>query len=178
MKNNILIVPGWQNSDHEHWQSIWEKKLNATRVTQDNWMNPSRSAWTSRLKQAISAQPTPPVLITHSLGCNTTAIVSKESNCEVAGAFIVCPADLEQSDTPSEVKGFLPMALTKLRFPSVVIASENDPYCSLERAQYFAKQWGSQLVSMGAKGHINVEAGFGEWPEGEVIFQEFLKSLS
>jgi len=49
----------------------------------------------------------------------------------------------------------------------MVVASSDDPYCTPERAEAFARAWGSQLIHAGPCGHINVDAGFGPWPEGE-----------
>ncbi len=35
-----------------------------------------------------------------------------------------------------------------------------------ERARYFANLWGSEFVSLGDAGHINVASGYGPWPQG------------
>ena len=43
---------------------------------------------------------------------------------------------------------------------------------SLERAEAFARGWGSRLVTIGAAGHINTDAGYGEWPEGRRLLDE------
>lgn len=58
------------------------------------------------------------------------------------------------------------MHLAPLPFKSVVIASTNDEWVSFDRAQFFAEEWGAELVNVGDKGHINVASGFGEWEEG------------
>jgi predicted alpha/beta hydrolase family esterase len=34
-------------------------------------------------------------------------------------------------------------------------------------------QWGSQLVNLGAVGHLNPAAGYGEWPQAE----DFIRTL-
>ena len=62
--------------------------------------------------------------------------------------------------------------LDKLPFKSVVAASENDEYVSLERARQFADAWGSEFINVGAKGHINANSGFGEWNEGLELFKK------
>jgi predicted alpha/beta hydrolase family esterase len=62
--------------------------------------------------------------------------------------------------------------LWPLPFPSVLVASENDSHLEWERAQWFARHWGSRLVNLGRAGHINVESGFGPWPEGEALLRE------
>jgi len=53
-----------------------------------------------------------------------------------------------------------------LPFPSLVVASSEDPYIALERAEYFARCWGSELVNIGPAGHINAASGYGKWAEG------------
>jgi predicted alpha/beta hydrolase family esterase len=50
---------------------------------------------------------------------------------------------------------------------SRVIASPDDPYCSIDRAAQMAAEWGSELTTLDdARGHINGASGLGDWPEG------------
>lgn len=68
--SRILIIPGWRNSGPGHWQSLWAEQLaGAERVGQDDWITPSRAAWTASISHAILARPGPVVLVAHSLGC-------------------------------------------------------------------------------------------------------------
>ena len=39
-----------------------------------------------------------------------------------------------------------------------------DPLATLDRVMQMAIDWGSELVEVGALGHINPASGFGEWP--------------
>ena len=48
-------------------------------------------------------------------------------------------------------------------------ASRNDPLAELTRVQAFAQDWGSQLVDIGAVGHLNPAAGFGPWPQAKAL---------
>ncbi len=66
------------------------------------------------------------------------------------------------------------MPLSKLSFPSVVVASTDDFYVSMERAKYFADNWGSKLVTVGALGHINSASNIGNWPQGYTILQKLI----
>jgi predicted alpha/beta hydrolase family esterase len=43
----------------------------------------------------------------------------------------------------------------------------------LERARQFAEVWGSEFVNIGAAGHINTASGYGEWPEGLALLQDW-----
>jgi hypothetical protein len=85
--------------------------------------------------------------------------------------------DVERPDFPPAVTGFCPVQLQRLPFPSIVVASRNDPYVSLERACCFSQSWGSRFVNIGLGGHIDTAAGFGSWPQGEALLED-LKSIN
>ena len=69
-----LIVPGWQGSSDDHWQTHWQNSLpNSARVEQADWLTPRREDWIAALAEAIAADSTPVILIAHSLGCITVA---------------------------------------------------------------------------------------------------------
>ena len=62
-----------------------------------------------------------------------------------------------------------------LPFPSTLVASTDDPYCTFERATQFADAWGSRLVNIGARGHINADSALGDWPAGQALLQELIQ---
>jgi hypothetical protein len=62
--------------------------------------------------------------------------------------------------------------MRRLPFPSVVIASTDDPYVTLHRAEAFAAAWGSELINIGRAGHINAASGHGPWPQGEAWLEK------
>jgi predicted alpha/beta hydrolase family esterase len=175
MSTPVLILPGWQNSEPEHWQSLWEAAhTEYARVPQQEWDRPRRADWVETLDFTVEALPAPPVIVAHSLGCIAVAHWGHATQHPVRGALLVAPPDLDRSDTPPDLVNFAPMPLQKLPFTTIVVASTNDPYCAIERAQQFAAAWSSRLVNVGPKGHINTGAGFGPWPEGERLLAELL----
>ncbi|WP_457849462.1 RBBP9/YdeN family alpha/beta hydrolase, partial [Staphylococcus aureus] len=56
-----------------------------------------------------------------------------------------------------------------LPFVSLLIASEDDPYATIEESQALARLWGAGLVDMGKAGHINTRSGLGSWPQGQAV---------
>jgi predicted alpha/beta hydrolase family esterase len=54
---------------------------------------------------------------------------------------------------------------------SIVVASTNDPWMPIDRATAWAESWGSELINIGAAGHINVSSGYGPWPRGLAIYR-------
>jgi predicted alpha/beta hydrolase family esterase len=93
----------------------------------------------------------------------------------VKGALLVAPADVDSlTHTPDEVRNFGPIPLVPLPFPSIVVASSDDPFVTPARAAAFAQAWGSRLVTLRGAAHINADAGFGPWPEGRKLLADLL----
>jgi uncharacterized protein len=173
---NYFIIPGHDNSGPEHWQTYFEKTgTNFQRIHQKDYETPDCTDWIDTIDAAISkVEPSTVVLIAHSLGCATVAHWAKKYKRPIKGAFLVAPSDIEDAKYAAfPVTGFAPIPKKKLPFKSIVVASENDIWVSFERAHFFAKKWGSELISVGNKNHINAAAGFGEWNEGLELLKKF-----
>ena len=176
---DILIIPGLGDSDPDHWQSRWQGKIaTARRVEQADWNNPDPADWAARIAAAVNASARPVLLIAHSCGCAAALRAAPDfDHGQVRGAFLVACTDADDPAADPDVRCFAPMALDKLAFPAVVIASRNDPYVSFERAAAFCAALGANLVDAGEAGHINAESGHGPWPEGLLRFAGFLRTL-
>ncbi|MFV3316241.1 alpha/beta hydrolase [Pseudomonas sp. NY15374] len=166
-----LIVPGWQGSPDNHWQSHWQRSLpNSARVEQRDWLTPQRRDWVQALEQAIAAERSPVILIAHSLGCITVAHWAAQASHallrRVRGALLVAPADVERPTCAPALRNFAPIPLHTLPFPSQVVSSDNDPAVSVPRALYLAKAWGAEAGLLSNAGHINVKSGHERWEQG------------
>ena len=165
----FIIVPGWRGSGPGHWQSLWAERLSSSvRVQQNNWLMPAREAWVGSIAKTILLQDEPVIVIAHSLGCIATAHLPADAAARICGALLVAPADPERHAVLSD---FAPVPYKKLPYRSVLIASRNDPYCSLRLAGAYARAWGSEFVCMQNAGHINIESGHGEFPLGVALLQ-------
>lgn len=185
---DILIIPGWSSSGADHWQSRWERSLKtARRVEQDDWLKPRRDAWVGRIIARVAQSTRPVVLVAHSLGVAAAMHAAAEMpQGSIAGAYLVAPADVEQSHLWPKTNGhvfdathggFAPLPAVPAPFPATLVASSNDPYCSLDRARELARLWGAELVEAGEAGHINVDSGHGPWPEGLLRFGQLLQRI-
>ena len=165
----VLLLPGWQNSGPGHWQSRWESAYGYIRVEQHDWLRPLRGDWVARLEEVLIAKaPAAPggfVLVAHSLGCLLVAAWASHSRhvSLVRGALLVAPADLQSDELAAVLPSWSPPALQPLPFASQLLASRDDPYCSMARSRFFADAWGSELVDCGARGHLNADSGLGAW---------------
>jgi predicted alpha/beta hydrolase family esterase len=176
---DILFVPGYTNSGPEHWQTRWQSRLStAHRVEQDEWSKPVREDWIEKLVNAVNASTRPVVLVGHSLGVATAIHAVSRFTAPVAGAFFVAPPEVENpAIRPKHLMTFGPYPREPLPFPSVTIASRNDPFSSFDKAEDIAGAWGSLFVDAGEAGHLNAESGHGPWPEGLMIFSQLMARL-
>jgi uncharacterized protein len=166
-RSRIFIVPGLGNSGEGHWQTIWQTRFGFQRIEQSEWDRPVCTAWINTINTfLISEKANNVILVGHSLACNTIAAWAKEFGTTIKGALLVAPSDTEADSYPPGTTGFKPMVLRQLPFPSITIASSNDPYVTTSRARTFANAWGSKLIEIGNAGHINVASGQGNWEAG------------
>lgn len=176
---DILIIPGYTNSGPDHWQTRWENKLStARRVEQAEWSKPVRVDWVANVVRAMRQAERPVVLVAHSLGIPTAIHAALETGHPVAGAFFVAPPDVANPAVrPKQLMTFGPYPRDPLPFPSITVASRNDPFCAFEVAEDIAGAWGSMFIDAGEAGHLNAESGHGPWPEGSMTFASFLSKL-
>ncbi len=172
---HYFIIPGLGNSGSEHWQTFFESRLNnVQRINQQEWDAPTCRDWIETIDQRISPYDLNSiVLIGHSLGCATIVHWATQYKKKIKGALLVAPSDLEAPVYTFPTEGFSPMPKEKIKFKTIVVASSNDQWVSLDRAKYFSANWGSEFINLGDAGHINAVSGYGKWEKG----LEILKTL-
>lgn len=163
-----LLLPGLNGSPAGHWQAVWAaERPDARMLLQDDWGCPTLEDWLGRLEEMLAFSD-PVWLVAHSLGCLLAAQLADRPLARmIKGALLVAPCDLARVETlhPCVVR-FGAMPTKRLPFPSLVVASRNDPYMHFDMAERMARCWGSDLADLGAAGHINIASGFGRWPIG------------
>ncbi|OIN93617.1 MAG: alpha/beta hydrolase [Comamonadaceae bacterium CG1_02_60_18] len=174
--HQVLLLPGWQDSGPGHWQSLWEAQFGYQRVRQHDWLRPLRGDWIARLEDVVQSQHGPLVLAAHSLGCQLVAAWAaiSPSTHRIQGALLVAPGDAEREELRPHMASWSPLVLQRLPFKSTLVASSNDPYCTLARVAQFASAWGSDLVVAGVLGHINADSGLGDWPQGQALLNTLI----
>jgi hypothetical protein len=173
----VLILPGWQDSDSNHWQGRWVALHGYERVEQSDWLWPRRGDWMARLDEVVLADARPVVLAAHSLGCHLVAAWSAHSAhaARVRAALLVAPPDTERPDMPPQLHNWRPISRRPLPFTACAVISSNDPYSSHERSLDLCADWGAQVVEAGARGHLNAESGLGDWPQGQAVLQDLMR---
>lgn len=177
---DILILPGLGGAGPGHWQVRWAEKMStAAIVEQADWDEPEPDDWVDTIVKAVELAKRPVVLVAHALACIAVArAASRFPEGKVRGALLVSPPDVElNGSVPEEATAFAPVSRDPLPFPSLLVISDTDPYCSLERAADYAAAWGSDFHQAGDAGHINSESGHGPWPEGLMMFTRLMQRL-
>ena len=171
----VLLLPGWQNSGPDHWQSRWERLHGDARVEQHDWDWPRRGDWMARLDDVLLQNDAPALLVAHSLGCHLVASWAEHSQhtARVRGALLVAPPDTEHLSAPPQLQGWRPRhpkdGRARLPFPSITVISSDDPFGAAEFSLQMAQDWGSRAVMVGPRGHLNAASGLGDWPEGRAL---------
>lgn len=179
------MIPGLRDHADNHWQLLLGMKLMASRpvrsVAPGGRENLDLASRVEAIQDALESIQGPVTMVAHSAGVLMLAHWAQAyRRADIVGALLATPADLE---TPMpegyptlaalQKHGWLPLPRTRLRFPSIVAASNNDPLATLPRVEKMARDWGSELVRLGDVGHLNPAAGFGEWPLAEELIARF-----
>ena len=176
MPGTTLIVPGFHGSGPGHWQTWMESQVGgARRVAGIDWESPILGTWATAVRREVLRAPHPVWLVAHSFGCLAAIVASEGLTHRIAGAMLVAPADPERF-TPRGLReggrgaaaDTLAAILLKrdLGFPSLVVASSDDPWMNVRKLGCWSETWGSRLIGIGKAGHINTDSGFGPWPDG------------
>lgn len=176
---DIRIVPGLGDSAPEHWQRRWAGRFSTGAVIeQDEWHRPDRERWVQTIVAEVAAAQKPVVLIAHSLGVSALVHAAPYlPEGKVIGALLVSPPDHESDALPKAARAFDDVPRDPLPFPSLLVASSDDPLVSVDRAADLANAWGSELHIAQNAGHINVASGHGPWPEGLMLFTRLMQRI-
>jgi predicted alpha/beta hydrolase family esterase len=184
----ILMVPDAEGPEPNHWQTHWEASLPDCRPLEMGASEPQRDGWVAQLDRAIEAAPGSVVLVAHGLGCLAVAWWAKlrwrhAARRKLLGAMLVAPPcgtgpGIGPRGVPPAHNGFAPAPHTSLPFPSLLVASRNDPFADFGAAEELALAWGSQLVDAGAAGHLDSQSGLGIWEEGVSLCESLITSVA
>jgi len=142
---DIVILPGIGGSGETHWQTHWEKANPRMRRFQPkNWDRPDLNDWIAALDRAVGEAATPPLLIAHSLACLLVAHWQHDSSLSVTGAFLVAVPDSESDAFPIGAATFADTPKGRLRFPSLIVASSDDPYGKIDYAHARGRRMGKR----------------------------------
>lgn len=182
----ILIVPESAETGPNHWQTRWERhRGDCRRLELGMWDAPHRNTWINQLNLAIyrtaSDLGRPVLLVGHGLGCLTIAWWAEYERPAapgfggpVIGALLVAPPDPDRPGQDPRLAKFVATPRQPLPFPAYLVASANDPACSLRSAMDLARDWDCRFAEAGPAGHIDAASGLGDWALGQRLLGRLL----
>ena len=171
---HTIIVPGVGGSDYDHWQSWLQRQLiSCSRVQQQDWNLPVLSHWVENFVKTVSKVDEAVQIVAHSFGCLATVSAIHEHPelaKKIKKVILVAPANPARfgdqgfaRDSSNDYSSYFHEI--KMRVPTQMMISENDPWLNFSDAKALAKSWNIRPINLGQVGHINVAAGFGKFPE-------------
>jgi Predicted esterase of the alpha/beta hydrolase fold len=174
---HIVNVPGFGGSGPQHWQTAWEQAHPGfTRFAPSSWTEPDSADWSRAIGRAVGVAPA--VLVAHSLGCLAAADWARRYPELVMGVLLVAVPDPQAAAFPVPATPFATVSFTDpLGVPALVVASEDDQFCTPEVSARIARGWDAGWLSVGRLGHINSDSDLGTWPRGWDLFTAFAAGL-
>jgi predicted alpha/beta hydrolase family esterase len=174
----VLMLPDIDSCESGYWQHHWtQSRIDCTILDMGGSARPDRNSWVTRLDRAVRRLDAPVVLVGHGAGALAiawwAALLGQEVEATIVGALLIAPQD-PADPRHDRLDDFAPLPSTILPFPSLVVASENDPQLSVDRAFSIARQWGAGFARFGECGHFTESDGLGLWLEGEDLLDGFI----
>jgi predicted alpha/beta hydrolase family esterase len=168
----FLFLHGWQGSEPEHWQRRLAAALadGGHDVRFPDFTDPDEpdlDVWLGELRGELGRlAPAETTVLAHSLGCYLWLRHAADAPAPVDRVLLVAPPAPEAVlaigaiDLPEPDRA----ALARAARSTELVYGDDDPYWPGGAAP-FAAALGLRARVLAGKGHVNVAAGFGPWPE-------------
>lgn len=177
----VLILHGWQGSGEGHWQPWLAGRLRTAghhvqfpQLPDCDTPCPDRwgGAFRSELGRLAARRDDERVVVAHSLGCvlwlREAANVAESRRVDRV-ALVAPPGPGAEIE---ELARFYPTgaereAVAAAAGQTRLVCSDDDPYCPGGAAQVWGEPLGLEVDLVPGGGHLNIDAGYGPWPEME-----------
>ena len=168
----FLFLHGWQGSEPEHWQRWLAAELaaRAHHVRFPDFTDPDTpdlDVWLAELRDELTAiEPGETTVLAHSLGCHLWLRHAADADGPVARVLLVAPPSPEAVVQIGDLTlpPLDPDAVQRAAGSTKLVYGDDDPYWP-GGAGPFAAGLGVPAHVLPGKGHINVAAGLGPWPD-------------
>ena len=175
----FLILHGYQGSGPQHWQTWLAGRLRraGAMVAYPAFPSPDAprlEAWRAALERELRGMPAPPVVVCHSLACVLWLHHCAQPVLEGGMAErVLLVAPPSAAGAPRQIQPFFPVPLrgdavaAAVTGGTALVCGPDDPYCPEGAHELYAAPLGIPAHVLARGGHVNVEAGYGPWPEVE-----------
>jgi uncharacterized protein len=170
-----VVIPGWTGAGDRHWQTWLEGELHASgretrRPDFADLDRPDLDQWLAALRAALADLPADGFdVVAHSLGAVLWLhhVAAPGDSPRPARVALIAPAS--PRTTIPEITAFFPPPLDidtvrRSADGTVLVAGDDDPYLpeGIAAAYGLPLKMATTIIPGGA--HLNVDAGYGEWP--------------
>jgi hypothetical protein len=170
-----VVIPGWHGSGDGHWQTWLEEHLQASgretrRPAFADLDNPRLDEWLDMLRSTLAGLPADGYdVVTHSLGAVLWLHHVIEPGNAPRAARVLLVAPPSPRTTIAEIAAFFPppMDIDAVRHAAdgtVLVAGSDDPYTPEGSTAAYGLPLKIATTVIDGGGHLNVDAGYGEWP--------------
>ena len=173
-KQPFLILHGLEGSGPDHWQTWLVERLRA-RGEQVSYpdlpepFDPQLQDWLDALESELEPLDEP-VVICHSLACLLWLRFAADAR-ERAAERVLLVAPPWRDDLAPVARfnpdGVVADDVRRVAGETLIVCSDNDPYCPPGAAGLYAEPLEIPARVIPGAGHINTDAGYGEWPAVE-----------
>jgi predicted alpha/beta hydrolase family esterase len=171
----VVVVPGWNGSGDGHWQTWLEERLRADgretrRPAFADPDAPDLPQWRAALRAALADLPADGFdVVAHSLGAVLWLHHVADPGDAPRAARVALVAPPSPETVIPEIAAFFPppMDVDTVRRGAdgtVLVAGDDDPYLPEGIAAAYGRPLKMATTVLPGAGHLNVDAGFGEWP--------------
>ena len=161
-RHPLLIVPGADGSGPAAWRRRYPR---APRVVRLPGAATDLNRWAASVATSIDACRDAPLVLAHGFGVLATLRATSLFERRVAGAMLVAPAD------PDDYGVLVRLPATPLPYPTLLVASRDDPGIKLTKAGALATRWGSRFA-------VVERSGDDRWQEGARLLRAFAATLA
>lgn len=162
-----LLLPDLDGGEAGYWLRRWiDTRIDCRLVDLGRARRPDRNSLVTRLDHALRGLDAPVVLVGHGLGALTIAAwagLMNDGAAPVAGALLIAPCDPAAAGADPRLGDFAPLPSAVFCFPALVVASDDDPSLSPDRAFSLARQWGAGFARFDGCGHFAAADGLDRW---------------
>ena len=169
----FLILHGLEGSGPGHWQTLLAGRLRdrGERVSYPylpDPLDPHPADWDRALDEELSLLDAP-VVLCHSLACLLWLRRAARPLEEPLASRVLLVAPPFREDLEPVARfldhGARARDVSRAADETLIVCSDDDPYCPPGAVATYAEPLGIPAHVIPGAGHINPEAGYGEWPE-------------
>jgi predicted alpha/beta hydrolase family esterase len=171
----VVVLPGWQGSGEGHWQTWLEEQLTeAGRLSHRpdfaDLGQPVLDDWLSALRATLAELPADGFdVVAHSLGAVLWLHHVAEPGDSPRPARVLLVAPPSPRTAIPEIAAFFPppMDIDTVRHGAdgtALVAGDDDPYLPEGIADAYSRPLKIATTVIENGGHLNIAAGYGEWP--------------